>query len=858
MHTETITPARNYAQNLLIVGLLLLSPVAANGAGVTYQYDAKHQLIDTTYDNGASISYSYDPPGNRLSKTSAAKISNLYEDGEDGDTAGWTVLDADPPGASIANVYDDALTNRVVEFNGTGTDNGYHLSNRDGSDWDDTDFKVFEWSMNYAEPFEVIVTVQSQDGLRYLQYTPADSDYLGDSGNIHHGLGSDSNNASWQTFIRDLEFDLKDAQPNNELEAVLGFSIRGSGKVDGIRTLETMPAGLDTDGDTIADVDEINVYGTHPYKIDSDADGIEDGAELNHWGSGWNGDTDNDGFANLIDPDADNDSMVDGTEIAHGFDPGDASSRPGVAELLEVGEVDITDSWAHVELNTSFTHPVVVAKLASFNDSEPCLVRLRNITPSGFDIRLQEYDYQNGVHASETVSYTVLEQGVYSLADGTLIEAGIVTSDDSIFVSRPFARSFNATPIVIASVTSFNDGEAVTDRIQNISLTAFGLKLQEQEGNSDGHAEETVHFIAWEPSSGAINDVNFEVGSTGNTVDENFEQVTFSNSFQDSPVLLNDMQTTNGADTAAVRAYLQDALSFNVKVEEEQSLNDEVGHANETVGYIAFGQIKPFAPEFGEVEINHDWSRVTFGQPINQPVIVTGLNSINDAEPCVIRMTNIDTTGFDIRLQEYDYLDGVHGTETVSYMVIDQGVYALENGKIVEAGIFSSPGTSTITHSFMGGFVELPVLLTSVASINDTEAVTGRVRSISTTSFRYEMEEQEANSDGHLAETIHFVAWETSTGSIAGNAYEAALTTNSITHNLVTVPYATSFQNAPIVLGGMQTTDGGDTAGLRSQNVTNTGFDTKVEEEQSANTETSHTTEQVGYIAVDEQDGASE
>jgi len=42
-------------------------------------------------------------------------------------------------------------------------------------------------------------------------------------------------------MARDLERDLKDAQPDNELEAVLGFLIRGSGRVDDIRTREALP-----------------------------------------------------------------------------------------------------------------------------------------------------------------------------------------------------------------------------------------------------------------------------------------------------------------------------------------------------------------------------------------------------------------------------------------------------------------------------------------------------------------------------------------------------------------------------------------------------------------------------------------
>jgi hypothetical protein len=48
----------------------------------------------------------------------------------------------------------------------------------------------------------------------------------------------------------------------------------------------------------------------------------------------------------------------------------------------------------------------------------------------------------------------------------------------------------------------------------------------------------------------------------------------------------------------------------------------------------------------------------------------------------------------------------------------------------------------------------------------------------------------------------------------------------------------------------MQTADGGDTASLRWRNKTTSGVDVRVAEEQSKSTDTTHTTEVVGFIAI--------
>ena len=65
---------------------------------------------------------------------------------------------------------------------------------------------------------------------------PAATDSLGAGTYVHHGLGAQIRDGNWHTLQRDLKSDLEEAQPENELQAVLGFLIRGSGRVDDIKT----------------------------------------------------------------------------------------------------------------------------------------------------------------------------------------------------------------------------------------------------------------------------------------------------------------------------------------------------------------------------------------------------------------------------------------------------------------------------------------------------------------------------------------------------------------------------------------------------------------------------------------------
>ncbi|MDP6585973.1 MAG: hypothetical protein QF535_15085, partial [Anaerolineales bacterium] len=66
-----------------------------------------------------------------------------------------------------------------------------------------------------------------------------------------------------------------------------------------------------------------------------------------------------------------------------------------------------------------------------------------------------------------------------------------------------------------------------------------------------------------------------------------WKTLTFNQIFDLPPMLLADMQTTNGGDTAGLLFRNLDEDSVDFFVQEEKSANDEVRHINETVGYIA-------------------------------------------------------------------------------------------------------------------------------------------------------------------------------------------------------------------------------------------------------------------------------
>jgi hypothetical protein len=62
-------------------------------------------------------------------------------------------------------------------------------------------------------------------------------------------------------------------------------------------------------------------------------------------------------------------------------------------------------------------------------------------------------------------------------------------------------------------------------------------------------------------------------------------------------------------------------------------------------------------------------------------------------------------------MQEWTYLDNVHITETVSYMVVEKGLHYLRDGSWIEAGVAKTGAKFTnvkFSKSFPGSPVVIP------------------------------------------------------------------------------------------------------------------------------------------------------
>jgi PKD repeat protein len=257
------------------------------------------------------------------------------------------------------------------------------------------------------------------------------------------------------------------------------------------------------------------------------------------------------------------------------------------ADHVETAEVVVGHEWRRLEFIKSFADPIVVAKALSYREAEPATVRIRGVDTTGFEVRLQSWIDAEGVHAPEAVGYLVIERGRYTVAGGTTVEAGTAEVDRvHSTVSLAFSHPFQVAPVVLTAVSSANGDDAVTGRPSRVSKSGFQFTLQQTSPGEEG-AHETMAYIAWEPSSGRVDDLAFEVRRTIEARRDQFRALPFLEVFADPPAFLADIQATGGSTPLNLRWDGKDLEGVNVKIDDAGPAEAAKEQGTNVIGYIA-------------------------------------------------------------------------------------------------------------------------------------------------------------------------------------------------------------------------------------------------------------------------------
>jgi hypothetical protein len=240
---------------------------------------------------------------------------------------------------------------------------------------------------------------------------------------------------------------------------------------------------------------------------------------------------------------------------------------------------------------------------------------------------------------------------------------------------------------------------------------------------------------------------------------------------------LDFMQTYYGPDTANIRVREKDSRNYEVFVEEETSADSETRHwAQETIGVMAMGTgdiidiSGEVIGEAGRITFNansvNDYRTLTFSNNYSNPVVVMAVNTYAGSDPIHVRLAQLTATSVEYQQEEWNYRDGYHVTETISYVVLEAGAYLISDGKMIVAGksMFNTREFTTIDieqHAgnslFEAGKAPL-VFAQPHQGQSDTLPIVARLQNVNSDSFALKLQrEEKLSAKNHRTEEVGFI-----------------------------------------------------------------------------------------------------
>lgn len=236
--------------------------------------------------------------------------------------------------------------------------------------------------------------------------------------------------------------------------------------------------------------------------------------------------------------------------------------------------------------------PVVFVMPISFNGGDPATARVVDVQNNQFSVRVQEVDYKDDFHFQETASYIVLESGTWTLGDGTSLEVGHFSTDQTAwagFDQVSFNSSFSGDPAVFSQVQTSNDAAFVQTRMTQINQNGFKVALEEEKSSNrtGDHDHEDIGWFAIYQGEGTWDGNDFQAVLTGASYSNQWSGFDFATDFAQAPNLFASLASYNGSDAAGLRYRSLDEDTVQFQIAEEKSHDSEVAHVKESLGILA-------------------------------------------------------------------------------------------------------------------------------------------------------------------------------------------------------------------------------------------------------------------------------
>ncbi len=299
---------------------------------------------------------------------------------------------------------------------------------------------------------------------------------------------------------------------------------------------------------------------------------------------------------------------------------------------LEVGVATLPATTGNALTSISFTvefsETPLVFVMTTDAGTDPCTLRIDNVTVTGFDLGCVEPVNEDGAHPGMSVDYIAIIPGTTTVPSNisgsvTFLAGSIETSSQhygptcsgcsgtQAYDSINFGGAFSSTPVFLSNIQTINTGIGnnpfIDTGVRNLTSAGVQVTLDQMEaGTGPIAADETIGYLAIEttgcedldfssfsgPSSMVFQSVlGGNVDGWGNNCTSG-EGATFASMcFSSTPVAIAKQRTLNGNNGGMLRRCSVSASEIILTFDEDRVSNNERNHIDESVGVAAFGSV---------------------------------------------------------------------------------------------------------------------------------------------------------------------------------------------------------------------------------------------------------------------------
>eukprot|EP00928_Gymnodinium_smaydae_P073646 TRINITY_DN5680_c0_g1_i1.p2 TRINITY_DN5680_c0_g1~~TRINITY_DN5680_c0_g1_i1.p2 ORF type:complete len:387 (-),score=65.37 TRINITY_DN5680_c0_g1_i1:80-1240(-) len=308
------------------------------------------------------------------------------------------------------------------------------------------------------------------------------------------------------------------------------------------------------------------------------------------------------------------------------------------AKFMQVGKIKV-GGWSRprvvkpqdFKFAEAFQTVPIVVITANTRGPHPAVIRVKDVTTTGFTAVITEPVGEDGPHADMDVAYVAVVPGIHTLPDGRTVVAGSLDTVKDVMSWRckdggapqewetlKFEKPFDKPPAIVSTIqTMANEVNQVpkkpsmpflTVAMKELNAGSVKVSLERAEGGKFGGVTtpEKIGYIAFEAGTGSfpidrgITTVKYAtilsndaIPGWGNRAHKaETANVPFGTDLgNNEPLVVSGQVSRDGGDGGWARIQSANAKAAKITIDEDRKCDRERAHTSERVAIFAFSTV---------------------------------------------------------------------------------------------------------------------------------------------------------------------------------------------------------------------------------------------------------------------------